>query len=156
MEEGAIDLQLTFTADDQSVEVGQPSAGPLHNPGALVAAQLAPILGLIASATDMGRNQIEAAVVQPLAQLIAVGSVQIRIQATQGNLIEGFTLEQCPEIYGDVLEQVLSWEGDSDVSNPAGTSVPLPVAFELLDTALTGPVSPMSVIKQLSIAGPTP
>ncbi len=55
----------------------------------------------------------------------AVGSVQVEIQDAQGAPIDGFTLAQCPEIFGDDIARVVSWEGGSDVSALAGQPVRL-------------------------------
>jgi len=55
----------------------------------------------------------------------AVGSVQVEIQDAGGNPVNGFTLAQCPEIYGDQIERVVTWEGGSDVSTLAGKPVRL-------------------------------
>ncbi len=55
----------------------------------------------------------------------AVGSVQVEIQDPDGNPLDGFTLAQCPEIFGDEIEHVVAWEGGSDVSTLAGRPVRL-------------------------------
>ena len=55
----------------------------------------------------------------------AVGSVRVEIQDPQGKPIEGFTLADSPEIYGDAIEQVVRWKGGSDVSKLAGKPVRL-------------------------------
>jgi hypothetical protein len=55
----------------------------------------------------------------------AVGSVRVEIQNADGTPIEGFRLEQCPEIYGDEIERVVAWNGGSDVSGLAGQPVRL-------------------------------
>jgi len=55
----------------------------------------------------------------------AVGSVRVEIQDQEGTLIPGFTLADCPEIYGDAIEEVVQWKGGSDVSALAGQVVRL-------------------------------
>ena len=55
----------------------------------------------------------------------AVGSVQVEIQGEAGDPIEGFTLAQCPEIFGDEIERVVVWEGGSDVGPLTGQPVRL-------------------------------
>jgi hypothetical protein len=50
----------------------------------------------------------------------AAGSVQIEIQNAEGKPIEGFSLEDSEEIYGDELERVVTWKSGSDVSKLAG------------------------------------
>jgi len=55
----------------------------------------------------------------------AVGSVQVEIQDAAGTPLDGFALAQCPEIYGDEIERVVTWAGGSDVSALAGKPVRL-------------------------------
>ena len=55
----------------------------------------------------------------------AVGSVRVEIQDQAANPIPGFTLADCPEIYGDAIEQAVKWAGGSDVSALAGQVVRL-------------------------------
>ena len=54
-----------------------------------------------------------------------VGFVRVEIQDQGGKPIDGFNLEQCPEIYGDRIEHVVTWKGGADVSMLAGKSVRL-------------------------------
>ena len=39
--------------------------------------------------------------------------------------MDGFTLADCGEIYGDEIERVVSWKGNSDLSKLASTPVRL-------------------------------
>ncbi len=55
----------------------------------------------------------------------AVGSVRVEIQDQEGNPLPAFTLADCPEIYGDAIEQVVKWKTGSDVSALAGQTVRL-------------------------------
>ena len=55
----------------------------------------------------------------------AAGSVSVELQTEFGKPIEGFTLADCGEIYGDEIERVVSWKGSSDLSKLAGTPVRL-------------------------------
>ena len=55
----------------------------------------------------------------------AAGSVSVELQSEFGKPIEGFTLGDCGEIYGDEIERVVSWKGNSDLSKLAGTPVRL-------------------------------
>jgi len=55
----------------------------------------------------------------------AAGSVRVEIQDESGQAIEGFTLADCPEIYGDAIERVISWKGGPDVTALAGKPVRL-------------------------------
>lgn len=49
----------------------------------------------------------------------AAGSVRVEIQNEQGVPIAGYALTDCPEIYGDEIEQVVKWNGGSDLSKLA-------------------------------------
>ena len=53
----------------------------------------------------------------------AAGSVKIELQRPSGNPIKGFTIDDCPEIFGDSLEQVVSWNETSDVSKLSGKPI---------------------------------
>jgi len=55
----------------------------------------------------------------------AVGSLRVEIQNAEGKPIEGYTLADCPEIYGDELERAVSWKNGTDVSRLAGQPVRL-------------------------------
>jgi len=55
----------------------------------------------------------------------AAGSVRIEIQDAAGAPVEGFTLADCPDIFGDEIERVVAWNGGSDVSKLAGQPVRL-------------------------------
>jgi len=45
----------------------------------------------------------------------AAGSLQVEIQDTDGNPLPGFSLRECPAIYGDTIERKVSWENGSDL-----------------------------------------
>ncbi len=55
----------------------------------------------------------------------AVGSVRVEIQDQEGTPLPGFTLADCPDIWGDAIEQVVKWQSGSDVSALAGQVVRL-------------------------------
>lgn len=55
----------------------------------------------------------------------AVGSIRVEIQGADGAPLEGFTLQQCPEIYGDAIERAVSWEDGENLSALAGKAVRL-------------------------------
>ena len=55
----------------------------------------------------------------------AAGSVRVEIQDETGTPIPGHTLSDCLEHYGDSVNQVVAWEGGSNVSALAGKSVRL-------------------------------
>ena len=50
----------------------------------------------------------------------AAGSVRVEIQTADGKPVEGFALADCPEIFGDQIDQVVTFRGGSDVSRLAG------------------------------------
>jgi hypothetical protein len=52
-----------------------------------------------------------------------VGTVRVELLDAEGSPIEGFTLDDCEEIYGDRIEHVVTWKGGSDVSCLAGKPV---------------------------------
>jgi len=64
----------------------------------------------------------------------AMGSVRVEIQDMAGRPLPGFTIEQCPEIYGDELEHAVAWEGGTDVSALADR--PVRLRFILQDADL--------------------
>ncbi len=64
----------------------------------------------------------------------AAGSVRVEIQDTEGQPIDGYTLADCPEIYGDAIERVVQWKRGADVSGLAGK--PIRLRFALKDADL--------------------
>ncbi len=64
----------------------------------------------------------------------AAGSIQIEVADKDGNPIPGFTLKDCPEIYGDEIDKVVEWESGSDLSQLAGQAIRL--RFVLKDADL--------------------
>lgn len=55
----------------------------------------------------------------------AAGSVRVEIQDEKGAALPGFQLGDCPEIFGDQIERVVSWKGGSNVGELAGKPVRL-------------------------------
>lgn len=64
----------------------------------------------------------------------AAGDVRVEIQDEAGKAIPGFSLEDCPPLFGDSVERTVSWKGGSDVSSLAGRGVRL--RFVLRDADL--------------------
>ena len=64
----------------------------------------------------------------------AAGSVQVELQDAQGVPLRGFALADCHEIYGDQIERVVAWKGNSDLGKLAGT--PVRLRFVLKDADL--------------------
>ena len=63
----------------------------------------------------------------------AAGSIQAEIIGEDGQPISGFTLEDCPEIYGDEIDKVVEWGEKSDLSQLAGQTVRLRFALKDAD-----------------------
>ena len=64
----------------------------------------------------------------------AVGSLQVEIQDATGRPLEGYALSQCPEIYGDEIERVVTWQQGTGISALAGQ--PIRLRFVLRDADL--------------------
>jgi hypothetical protein len=64
----------------------------------------------------------------------AVGSVRVEIQNSDGSTRKGFSLDECPPIYGDKLDAPVAWKGKPAVSSLAGK--PVRLKFELIDADL--------------------
>ncbi len=63
----------------------------------------------------------------------AAGSVRVEIQDAEGKPISGYTLTDCPETYGDSVDQVVSWKAGNDVGSLAGKPVRLRFALKDAD-----------------------
>ena len=64
----------------------------------------------------------------------AAGSVRVEIQDAEGHPQPGFTLDDCPEMFADLIEGKVAWENGSDVSSLAGK--PVRLRFALMDADL--------------------
>ena len=64
----------------------------------------------------------------------AAGSIRVEIQAEDGKPISGFSLEECPELFGDSVMRTVVWNNNPSLSALAGKSVRL--LFELKDADL--------------------
>ena len=64
----------------------------------------------------------------------AAGSIRVEIQDGNGKPLSGYGLEDCGAIYGDEVERVVTWEGESDLKQLSGQEVRL--KFELKDADL--------------------
>ena len=65
----------------------------------------------------------------------AAGSIRVEIQDTDGNPLDGYSLADCPEIFGDTIARTVVWKDDSkDVSILA--EKPVRLLFELKDADL--------------------
>ena len=64
----------------------------------------------------------------------AAGSLRVELQDAAGKPYSGFALADCPELYGDAIEQVVAWKSGSDTGALAGKAVR--VRFVLRDADL--------------------
>ncbi len=64
----------------------------------------------------------------------AAGSVRVEIQDATGKPLEGFTLDDCPDHFGDTVDATIEWKSGSDVSKLKGQRVRL--RFQLKDADL--------------------
>jgi len=55
----------------------------------------------------------------------AVGSIQVEIQDATGRPLPGFSLADCPEIYGDHIEHIVKWKHGTNLATLAGRQVRL-------------------------------
>ena len=63
----------------------------------------------------------------------AAGSVRIEIQDQAGDPIEGFSMDDAPEIFGDSLELVAPWKDGRDLAELAGLPIRLRIALRDAD-----------------------
>jgi len=64
----------------------------------------------------------------------AAGGIRIEIQDTSGKAIPGFSLDDCPPVFGDSTERIVAWKGGSDLAALAGK--PVRLRFEIKDADL--------------------
>ena len=64
----------------------------------------------------------------------AAGTVRVEIQDAAGKPIPGFALADCPDIFGDRLEQIVEWKQGSDLGKLTGQ--PVRLRFVLSDADL--------------------
>ena len=64
----------------------------------------------------------------------AAGSIGVELQDALDKPFTGFTLADCPEIFGDSLEQIVHWRTDSGIGSLAGK--PIRLRFVLKDADL--------------------
>ena len=64
----------------------------------------------------------------------AAGDIRVEIQDAAGKPLPGYTLADCPPVFGDVIERSVAWKSGSDVGELAGKAVRL--RFVLRDADL--------------------
>ena len=55
----------------------------------------------------------------------AAGSIKIEIQDDKNNPIPGYTIDDCPEIFGDTVNRQIAWKNGPDVSKLKGKEIRL-------------------------------
>ncbi len=63
----------------------------------------------------------------------AAGSIQVELPDELSRPVGGRTLEDCPELYGDRIEQVVRWKNGSDLGKWTGKTVRLKVQMKDAD-----------------------
>jgi len=64
----------------------------------------------------------------------AAGAIRVEIQDAAGKPVDGFSLKDCSEVFGDDLDRTVTWKRGSDVSKLAGR--PVRLRFTLSDADL--------------------
>lgn len=64
----------------------------------------------------------------------AAGGIRVEIQDEAGQPIQGYSLDDCPDLFGDSIERTVSWKAGEDVAKLAGKTVRL--RFQLKDADL--------------------
>ncbi len=63
----------------------------------------------------------------------AAGGIRVELQDAGGKVLPGYALEDCPPVFGDAHERLVTWKGGSDLSALAGKAVRLRFALEDAD-----------------------
>lgn len=63
----------------------------------------------------------------------AAGSLRVEVQDAGGNPMPGFSLDDCPPLYGDTVDRRVSWKAGNDVSKLIGQPVRLRFGLEDAD-----------------------
>ena len=61
------------------------------------------------------------------------GGIQVEVQDAGGKPIPGFGLQDCPVIFGDKIDGLVTWKGGGDVSKLAGQPVRLRIRLRTAD-----------------------
>jgi len=68
----------------------------------------------------------------------AAGGLQVQIEDLSGRPAAGFAFSECPEIYGDAIEHVVTWRPGSDVGGLAGKPIRLRLVLRDADLYALG------------------
>jgi hypothetical protein len=63
----------------------------------------------------------------------APGEIAIELQDADGKPIPGYTMDDCPPIYGDEIERVVKWKSGSELSSLAGKPIRLRIRMKDAD-----------------------
>ena len=63
----------------------------------------------------------------------AAGSIRVELQDETGQAIPGYTIDDCPEIYGDQVAAAVRWKNGTDVGTLAGTPIRLRILLKDAD-----------------------
>ena len=63
----------------------------------------------------------------------AAGTIKVELQSATGRPIDGFTLDDADETFGDELDRTVTWKGSPDVSSLAGRVIRLRVTLSDAD-----------------------
>ena len=63
----------------------------------------------------------------------AAGSVRVELQDEAGRPLPGFSLEDCPPLFGDSVERPVSWRSGTDVGALAGQAIRLRIVLQDAD-----------------------
>ncbi len=64
----------------------------------------------------------------------AAGDIRVEIQDVNGNPLPGYSLDDCPPVFGDTLERMVKWKNDRNVAPLQGQ--PVRIKFVLKDADL--------------------
>jgi hypothetical protein len=64
----------------------------------------------------------------------AAGGIRVEIQDADGKALPGYTLDDCPPVFGDALDRVVAWKGGTDLTALVGK--PVRLRFEMKDADL--------------------
>lgn len=63
----------------------------------------------------------------------AAGAVRVELQTIDGRPVPGFSLDDCPEIFGDSLDRTVAWQSSADVGTLAGKTIRIRIALKDAD-----------------------
>jgi hypothetical protein len=59
----------------------------------------------------------------------AAGTIKVELQSETGRPIDGFTLDDADETFGDELDRTVTWNRSPDVSSLAGKAIRLRITL---------------------------